>query len=298
MASTQLFRRRIKSIGNTRQITRAMEMVSSVKMQKAQKAISEARSYVQNSWNMLTKLGDLSGAKTHPLLKVREEKSILMILITSDRGLCGSFNNDIYRKAEKFISDIKVSNSKTNIDIIGIGKKSSEYAKRFTGTNLIAEFDSMGQDIDYDATTPISKIVMDDFSNGKYDKVVAIYAHFVSSINQMAVTKNILPVTREHIDIPELWEENNEEKSTEYKFEPDPSILLDRLIPQFLRMQVYGAVLESNASEHSARMVAMKNATDNAKDLIDELTLEYNSIRQNSITSEIAEICAGAEAMK
>jgi len=298
MASTQLFRRRIKSIGNTRQITRAMEMVSSVKMQKAQKAIAEARSYIQNSWNMLAKLSEISGAKSHPLLQQRPVENILLIIITSDRGLCGSFNNDIYRKVEKFITDSKNENPKTHIDIIGVGKKSSEYAKRFDGTSLIAEFDSMGQDITFSETTPISKIVMEDFEAEKYDKVATIYAHFVSSINQTAVLKDILPVTREHIDIPELWENNSDETNTEYKFEPDPAILLDRLIPQFLRMQVYGAILESNASEHSARMVAMKNATDNAKDLIDELTLEYNSIRQNSITSEIAEICAGAEAMK
>jgi F-type H+-transporting ATPase subunit gamma len=326
MASTQEFRRRIKSVNSTSQITKAMEMVASVKMQKAQKAILAARSYVQNSWNLLVVLKKLrpeadqplagTSPKDHPLLAVPDKvEKTCVILITSDRGLCGSFNADVVRKASSFLND-----ESGKIDFITIGKKATDFAKRSQKGELVAEFPGFDNEVSYNDTTSISKIAIDDFLAGKYQEVLVIYSHFESSLRQIPVVKQVLPISENHIDNPEVWENESSRAQTasnnkqygssstkenenylpiaEYKFEPSADEVLERLIPLFIRLQVYGAILESNSSEHSARMVAMKNATDNAKELIDDLTLTYNAVRQNSITSEIAEICAGAEAMR
>ena len=298
MASTQEFRRRIKSVNSTSQITKAMEMVASVKMQKAQKAIFAARSYVQNSWNLLQTLSKLTSPKDHPLLALSEKiDKTCVILITSDRGLCGSFNADVLRKVNVFLSE-----ENSNVDFITIGKKATDFAKKSQKGELVAEFPGFDNEVAYNDTTSISKIAIDDFLAHKYQKVLVIYSHFESSLRQVPVIKQVLPITENHIDNPEVWEaepsENEQKKITEYKFEPSADQVLERLIPLFIRLQIYGAILESNSSEHSARMVAMKSATDNATELIDDLILTYNAVRQNSITSEIAEICAGAEAMR
>ncbi len=303
MASTQEFRRRIKSVNSTKQITKAMEMVASVKMQKAQKAIKEARSYIQNSWNMLLTLAKTTSPEKHPLLISRPIKKTGVIVVTSDRGLCGSYNSDILRKTVSFFKgelksgiDAKMV---ANLDLVSVGKKGSNFMKSTKDGELIAEFTGFGKEIEFEETTPIAKLLMDGYIKGNYDQVVVIYSHFESSLKQTPVVKQILPITREHIDIPELWEAISEEKNdTEFKFEPNPDAVLDCILPQFVRMQIFGAILESNASEHSARMIAMKNATDNANELIEDLTLTYNSIRQNSITNQIAEIAGAAEAMK
>lgn len=298
MASTQEFRRRIKSVNSTSQITKAMEMVASVKMQKAQKAIFAARSYVQNSWNLLQTLSKLTSPKDHPLLALSEKiDKTCVILITSDRGLCGSFNADVLRKVNVFLSE-----ENSNVDFITIGKKATDFAKKSQKGELVAEFPGFDNEVAYNDTTSISKIAIDDFLAHKYQKVLVIYSHFESSLRQVPVIKQVLPIAENHIDNPEVWEaepsENEQNKITEYKFEPSADQVLERLIPLFIRLQLFGAILESNSSEHSARMVAMKSATDNAMELIDDLTLTYNAVRQNSITSEIAEICAGAEAMR
>lgn len=306
MASTQEFRRRIKSVNNTRQITKAMEMIASIKMQKAVRTAASLRGYVQNAWNMLELLAKTTSPESHPLLNSTESHRQAIVLITSDRGLAGAYNSDVIRKFNNYCSSVS-ENSKTsqpssskntsNIDIIAIGKKGAEYIKRYGIGNLIAEFPSLDE-INYEEVIPIAKMAIDEYVAGKYGKVSIIYSHFVSSLKQTPVTKQVLPITPEHIDIPELWEKKLEFPQTEYKFEPNPDAVLERILPQFTRIQIYGAMIEGNASEHSARMVAMKNATDNAKNLIDELKLIYNSVRQGSITREIAEISGAAEAMK
>lgn len=301
MPSTQEFRRRIKSVTNTRQITKAMEMVASVKMQKAQKTITNGRTYIQTAWNILELLSKMTSPDSHPLLNQRKTKKTALLVINSDRGLCSGFNSDIFKKAVTLIEG-KGENgfelNKKDLRLISVGKKGNDYFKRFKDLEVIAEFQDFGKEITYEETTPISKLLIDGFRNKEFDKVIMVYSHFESSLNQTPVIKQLLPITKEHIDIPELWEKKSEEMhNSEFKIEPNPDQVLDKIIPQFLRMQIFGAMLESNASEHSARMVAMKSATDNAKDLIDDLTLTYNTIRQNSITSEISEISAAAEAM-
>jgi len=316
MASTQEFRRRIKSVNNTRQITKAMEMIASIKMQKAVKTAASLRSYVQNAWNMLELLAKLTSPEAHPLLNPKESNRQAVILITSDRGLAGAYNSDVIRKLNSVILN-EVKNPRDpsakpqddkNVDIIAIGKKGAEYVKRYGVGNLVAEFPAL-DDIEYEQVVPIVKLAIDEYTKGNYGKVTIIYSHFVSSLKQSPVAKQVLPITTEHIDIPELWEPaisspaGGEDgwggsNGVEYKFEPNPDAVLERILPQFTRIQVYGAMIEANASEHSARMVAMKSATDNAKNLIDELRLIYNSVRQGSITREIAEISGAAEAMK
>jgi len=301
MPSTQEFRRRIKSVTNTRQITKAMEMVASVKMQKAQKTIENARSYIQNSWNMLETLARVTSPEHHPLLHKREVKKVGLLVVTSDRGLCGSYNSSIIQKTLAFAKGEEKIGIDTDmvadIDLVSIGKKASNPVRNLPNSKLVAEFTGLGKEIEFEEVRPITKLLIDDYINKKYDQIVIIYSHFESSLNQIPVIKQILPITSEHIDIKELWQPAENSNQENYIFEPSPDKVLKGVLNQFIRMQIYGAILESNASEHSARMVAMKNANDNAKELIDDLQLTYNSIRQNSITSEISEISAAVEAM-
>jgi len=304
MPSTQEFRRRIKSVNNTKQITKAMEMIASIKMQKSVKTAAGARKYVQNSWNMLVTLAKLTSPEKHPLLNAREFRKTAVILITSDRGLCGSYNSEVLKKFVNFERTECSCGGKScdeytgSCDVIALGKKGAEFVKRYKTGRMIAEFPAIESNIQFEDIRPVSKLTIDEYLNENYDRVVVIYSHFESSIKQTPVVKQILPITQEHIDIPELWEKSDQSAETEFKFEPDPDTVLDVLLPQFVRLQIFGAILEANASEHSARMVAMKNATDNATDLVDELRLVYNTIRQGNITREIAEISGAAEAMK
>jgi F-type H+-transporting ATPase subunit gamma len=302
MPSTQEFRRRIKSVNSTRQITRAMEMVASVKMQKAVRAMQSTRSYIQTSWNLLELLGRVTSPDSHPLLNQRKAQKTGLITITSDRGLCGSYNTNIINKANSYAAgNVKIGEQAEiadNIDLVSIGQKGSGQVAKLSKSNLIAQFEGFGKEIDFEDILPVSKLMIDSYLEGRYDKVVLIYSHFESTLKQTPVAKQILPITRDHIDIPSLWEKPSENfNNVEFKFEPSPDAVLDRILIQFIKMQIYGALLEANASEHSARMFAMKNASDNAKDLINDLTLTYNTIRQDGITREIAEISGAAEAM-
>ena len=301
MPSTQEFRRRIKSVNSTRQITRAMEMVSSVKMQKAQKAMRNARAYIQTSWNVLEYLAKNTSPDRHPLLNKREIKKTGLITITSDRGLCGSYTTNIVNKTKSFIAEENtslVTHTVGDLDLVAIGNKGVPYLTQSSEATLLAQFGGFDNEIDFEDILPISKLLVGGYLDGTYDQVAIAYSHFESSIKQTPVIKKILPITSEHIDIPELWQKISPEYvDTEFTYEPNPDKILDTILIQFIRMQIYGAILEANASEHSARMVAMKNASDNAKDLISDLTLTYNTIRQDNITREIAEISSAAEAM-
>ena len=304
MASTQEFRRRIKSVNSTRQITRAMEMVASVKMQKSVKNIIESRTYIQTAWNLMELFKAKKPAEfKHPFLRSQPIGKTAVILISSDRGLCGSFNSDILKKMIAYCrhdqEERNLPDQQNNdIDIIAIGKFSSKVS-RALGLNLVAEFAGFENEMGYDDTTAISKLVIDDYLAKKYGKVTLVYSHFVSSLNQLPVSKQILPIAEKHIDNFEVWEDKSPEfMDVEFIFEPSIEQLVNQILPQFIKMQIFGAILESNASEQSARMVAMKNATDNAGDLIDDLTLTYNTVRQDGITREIAEISGAAEAMK
>ncbi len=299
MSSTAQFRRRIKSINNTKQITRAMQMISSIKMQKATKKIQDSRAYIQNAWNILAKLTKMSLPSDHLLLSspVKATK-IAVILVSSDRTLCGSYNSDIFKRYLRFIKE-NISQGKAieNVDVIAIGKRGADFVKKNNLGNIIAEFNGFENGVNFDQIIPISKLSNDEYLNKKYKKVVAIYSHFESLISHLPVAKQILPIVDSHIDEARLWQDTDQSKA-DYTYEPDAILIIETILSQIVRTQIYGAILEGNASEQSARMLAMQNATDNAQNLIKELTLLYNTVRQNSITAEISEIANAAEAMK
>lgn len=300
MQSTQQLRRQIQSTKSTSQITKAMEMVAASKMKKSQKVALMARPYVEASLNILENVSNSIQSKEHILLEKREVKNLCLFVVTSDKGLCGGLNNNTLKEAQKIID----KNSDKNISIIAIGKKAENYFKR--KSNISAAFDGLGDSIELKETLPIAKIIIDDFIENKFDKVIAIYTNFISTLRQEVKIKKLLPVTRRSLedtideidDLVKKTEDNITNNRSEYKFEPSSAEVLASLLPNLIEIQVYHVILESNASEHSARMVAMKSATDNALEILDDLKLSYNYIRQQKITQEISEISAGVAAQE
>lgn len=305
MPSIRDIKRRIKSIVNTKQITRAMEMVAAAKMQKAQVQALKTRAYARAALEILKNVSAQTPPELQPLLQKNESKKICILLITSDKGLCGGYNANILKKALDFAKRKEKENFK--IDFIVLGKKGRDFLQRF-GFNIIAEFFDLSDKIGILDITPIAQIPIDDFSKKIYREVYLIYTDFITTLKQLPKIKKLLPLTQEDLiklaeigkNIPETIKEKEKKltKSYEYIFEPDARLVLKTMLPRLVEMQIYQAVLESNASEHSARMVAMKNATDNAKDIIEDLTLSFNQARQAAITKEISEISAGKAALE
>ncbi len=287
MATLRAIRRRIKSVQSISQVTRAMEMIAASKMRRAQLATLASRPYAEKAWQVLTFVASQPGSsKTlHPLLEKRENvKNVALILMTSDRGLCGAFNVNIIRKALDFISD-----QKRPTRLITIGKRGREFAVRY-GKEVTAEFTGMSEKPTVSQVGPVSTVAIEEFVSGRVDEVYLAYTDFVNVLNQHPTIKRLLPIE------PAL--EKGGGAGAVYIYEPDPESLLDAILPRFTELQIYQALLESVASEHSSRMVAMRNATDNAHDLIDGLTLAMNKARQTSITKEMLDIAGGAEALK
>jgi F-type H+-transporting ATPase subunit gamma len=260
-----------------------MEMVAASRMRRAQNMVLASRPY---SDKMDELLGDLAavtggGEAPHPLLAQRETKAIGLIVITADRGLCGSLNSNAIRAAGNFILE-----QQKPVKIIAVGRKGRDWLIR-RGQNVVAEFTQLSDRPRLIDTTGISHIIIDEYISGTIDEAYVIYSHFVSTLVQRPVVKRLLPI------------QPNELKgsNTEFIYEPTAPEVLNALLPRFVEVEVYQTILEAIASEQSARMVAMRNATQNAKDLIDDLTLNLNRVRQASITSEIAEIAAGADAL-
>ncbi len=286
MAQIQLIKRRIRSIQGTAKITKAMEMVAASKMKRAQERGMAGRPY---DVRIRQVLGDLaasvppSAEAIHPLLERRDEiKNIQVIHITSDRGLCGGFNANMNRATISFIRSQKVP-----VKLVAVGRKGRDFLGRY-GFNVVAEFIALGDRPGLMDTNAIARIVTDDYMAGASDLTYLAYTEFVSTMVQRPVLKQLLPV--QPVELPKA-------QNVEYIFEPSPKVVLGLLLPRFVEMQVYHAVLETIASEQSARMVAMRSATDNAMELIDDLTLIYNKARQEIITKEILDITAGAAAL-
>lgn len=300
MQSTRQIRRQIQSIKNTSQITKAMEMVAASKMRKSQEAALLARPYAEAALEILGSVSESVEPQRHKLLEKREVKNIGVLSVTSDKGLCGGLNSNILKAVLK----IGRENPDRKIEIIAVGRKAENYFKK-TG-NIAAAFTSLGDTIELKETLPVSKLLIDDFAIGKYDKIIAVYTNFISTIKQEVRVKTILPITRRSLEetieeIEDMAPKRADEtapKKAEYKFEPSAEEVLCRLLPNLIETQVYHIILESNASEHSARMVAMKNATDNALDILQDLKLTYNSVRQQKITQEMSEISAGVAALE
>jgi F-type H+-transporting ATPase subunit gamma len=289
LATPREIRRRIQSIKNTSQITRAMEMVAASKMRRAQQAVTASRPY---SERLRLMIGDLAAmaedeeARTaFPLLERREIKRSQMMLITADRGLAGAFNSNVIRRGIQFMREREEGYE--NIDTIAIGRKGRDYLNRF-GQPLVADFTNLPDRLTIDDVRPMIQIATEDFISGKVDAVYAVYTQFVNTLRQEPRVLQILPI--------EPPEETGEVR--DYIFEPDPATVLNELLPRYIEVQIYQTLLESVASEHSARMVAMRNATDNAKEIQEELTMTYNKARQAQITAEVSEIAAGAVAQQ
>jgi len=284
MADIRSIRRRIRGIQSTSKITRAMEMIATSKMRRAQQAGLAGRPYSEKIHQVLADLAALpqEGRPVHPLLQRRAVTRIAVVHITPDRGLSGGLHANINRKTASFILEQSVP-----VTLICVGRKGLDFMRRHA-QDIRAEFTRLGDQPSLLDTLPISRVIIDDYTNGVIDLVYLGYAQFISTMVQRPTLQQILPV--EPAAIPAV-------QNVGYIFEPGADAVLGELLPRFVEMQVYHAILESIASEQSARMVAMRNATDNANDLIQDLTLMYNKARQESITKELLDITGGAMAV-
>jgi len=284
LANIRLIKRRIKGIQSTAKITRAMEMIATSKMRKAQERGLAGRPYAEKIMQVMADLAALrrEGEEMHPLLQARPVKKIGILHITPDRGLCGGLNTNLNRKTTGFILEQEVP-----VSLVTVGRKGRDFMRRY-GREVRAEFTNLGDRPGWLDTLPISRIVIEDYTNGEIDRVYIVYPQFISTMAQKPVAHQILPV--EPAEIPTA-------QNVDYIYEPGPAEVLGQLLPRFVEMQVYHAILESIASEQSARMVAMRNATESAGELIEELTLMYNKARQEMITKELLDITGGAAAL-
>ncbi len=294
MANLRDIRNRIESVQNTQQITRAMKMVAAARLRKAQNRIIETRPYASKMKEVVARLVQNTSDDNVLMRKPDEVKNVLFILIGSDRGLCGGFNNNLFKVVEKSINEDFSSYQKSgNLSLICIGKKASKhFGKR--NYNVIQKHPGFFDEIVFTKIAQIMKGVIQGFVSGEFDEVYLAYNEFKSVISQNRKIEQVLP-----IDPGSLLGDTDFSKSSEdYIYEPGVEEILDKLLPQHLNMQFWKAILESNASEQGARMTAMDNATENAKELQQDLKLEYNQARQTAITTEISEIVSGAQALK
>ena len=284
MANIRLIRRRIRSIQSTAKITKAMEMIATSKMRRCQERVIATRPYAERMSQLVAHLAALphEGEALHPLLEHRPVERIAIVHITADRGLCGGLNSSVNRESARFILEQGVPAT-----IIPVGKRGRNFMLR-TGQDVRAEFIGVGDRPTLLDTLPISRIVIDDYTGRLVDRVYLAYPRFVTTMVQRPVMEQLLPIEPEAAE----W------VSVEYIYEPSSRVVLGDLLPRFVEMQVYHAILESIASEQSARMVAMRNATDNANDLIQDLTLMYNKARQEMITKELLDITGGVVALE
>ncbi len=284
MADIRLIQRRIKGVQSIVKITRAMEMIATSKMRRAQERGVAGRPYLEKIRQVIADLFAIShpGDVPHPLLQRREVSKIALVHITPDRGLCGGLVGNVNRSAAAFIRERNLP-----ADIICVGRKGADYMRK-TGHDVQADFIWLGDNPGYLDTLPVSRIIIDDYSNGKVDAVYLSYTRFVSTLSQQPVVIPVLPVEPD---------ESSPGHGLDFIYEPGPEAVLGELLPRFVEIQIYTAVLEAIASEQSARMVAMRNATENAGELTEELTLMYNKARQEGITTELLDITGGVEAM-
>jgi F-type H+-transporting ATPase subunit gamma len=302
MPSLKDIRGRIGSVRNIAQITRAMEMVAASRMKRAQDAILAARPYSDELTSALRRVAGAMGVTedTDPLLARRPVRRIGLIVITTDRGLAGSLNANAIRAVLRWIGqrlegrpsgpDAEAETDRIEVEAITVGRKGRDALRR-AGIPIAAHFPGLGDRPSFGDVTPLARIVTEDFVAGKYDEIAIAYSTFVTTLSQKPQIQRVLPVVQ-----PEM-EADEERTNDEYLFEPSPEEVLNRLLPHYVAVNIYRAVLENNASEQSARMIAMRNSTDNANELIEDLTLVYNKTRQATITREMIEIASGAEAL-
>ncbi len=328
--STKTIKRRIKSIANTKKITKAMEMISAVKMRRAVKNDTDARAYSNIANEILENISKKSPGAIHALLQVRKVKKIAIIFITSNRGLAGGFTTKLLQETNNFIKGIKNENPNAEVEIILMGKKGRKIYQYFKHT-IVAEFEKMDITTHPKQVFPLARMVVREYIEKKYDQVFVAYTHFNSAIKQLPLIKQILPlksgfketvvevkdkshntelvvneidkevddIEENRNDIEENIEENFEiEYDKDFLFEPSAIEVLEVLLPRLIETQIYQAILESDASEHSARMMTMQSASDAAGEMIQELNTTFNKARQAAITTEIMEVIGGAAALE
>jgi F-type H+-transporting ATPase subunit gamma len=319
MESPQNIKKRLKSVNNIGQITKAMELVSATKMRKSQQIALDSRPYSLAALDFLATVSSLENQKLPELFEVRKSiKKVLFVLVSSDKGLAGAFNSSIFRKFEKHEKEYPTTDKGLGVEkeehlYVAVGEKSYVYLAK-KNFKILKKFTNVGDYTTTEQVKPLSDFLVNGYLNKDFDRVIVVSTHFRSALKQEPHVRRILPIDFDHIAdtikeiIPErgkfadLIKEQDinfvpdEKDSKEYTIEPNPEKVLDKLAEHLFFMQVYHLILEANASEHSARRMAMKTASDNAKDLGENLNLQYNKSRQSRITTEIAEISAGAEA--
>ncbi len=284
MANTQGLRRRIRSVKSTQQITKAMKMVAAARLRRAQSRIIEARPYATSLEAVLRSVAARVGAHRHPLLEVRDEVNVTLVVITSDRGLCGSFNTNVLREASLLLGGDRWQ----RVELVLVGRKTIDYFKHRSVTPL-ATYPELMSNITPAAAFALAGMLAKRFSSRETDAIYLLSNRFRSIIQQKVVLHKLLPVERAQLA--------GGEGGFGYVFEPAPAVLLDHLLPRYVEIEVLRALLSSNAAEHAARMTAMGAASKNAGEMIDKLTLSYNRMRQATITKELIEIVSGAEAL-
>jgi F-type H+-transporting ATPase subunit gamma len=287
VANTTALKRRIGSVKNTRQITKAMELVAASKMRRAQEQALKSRDYRRFAYSLLTRLGEITEVGSHPLFRKRPVHTRLYIVITSNRGLAGAYNSNILRLFSKTLqNDLQ---EKVSSKVIAVGKKAAQFTNRLEGVELLAAYPGFGDSPTANDVRPILNTIIEMYEKEEVDDVDVLYTDFKTNISQEATILDLLPAR---------FRQREEAKGLgNVTFEPSIGAVLENVAVRLLEVQIWQALLESTASEHSMRMMAMKNATDNASELIDDLTLAFNTARQASITQELAEITGGAEAI-
>ena len=290
MASLKDIKKRIGTVKNTQQITKAMKMVSAAKLRRAQEAVVAARPYADKMADVLSSLALREDADSHPLLAERGKGKALIVLITGDRGLCGGFNTNISKAAERFIRE--KGEGFESYELLIVGRKGNDYLKRRAGMEITKVHENLvgtGQ-VSYPTGALLGQEVIELYRSGDYDSVFLIYNAFQSAMTQVQTVTQLLPI------VPKVVDEGAQ--VTEYIYEPNATEVLEEILPKHIEVQIFRSLLESAASEHGARMTAMDSASKNASEMIGKLTLKYNRARQAAITKELLEIISGAESIK
>ncbi|HWP98358.1 MAG TPA: ATP synthase F1 subunit gamma [Syntrophomonadaceae bacterium] len=287
-AGVRDFKRRIRSVKNTQQITKAMKMVAAAKLRRAQEKAESSRPYNETLRGTVARLAAVAFDVRHPLLEKREDiRKVGYIVVTADRGLCGAYNTNIIRAANQAIAE---DERKLDLGIVAVGRKSRDFYRKREGVD--AEFIALGDNIAYADAREVAEYVINAYENEELDEVYLVYAKFINVLRQIPTVTRLLPLE------PPTQDEAGDEHVVDYIYEPSAEEILISLLPRYVGSQIYNAMLEGKASEHGARMTAMGNATTNAGEMIDAYTLQMNKIRQAAITDEILDIVGGAEALK
>jgi len=294
MNSTRDLRRRIRSVKNISQVTRALETVSARKVRQAMNLVQRSHPYTEKAWKVLLHLAREPERKNlHPLLTIRSKvEKILVVMISSDRGLAGAYNVNVVRQTLEHFRDVE-----QEVSYVPVGRKGRDMLLR-RGMRILAEFSNLPTPPKFSDVSAIGFLLVDTYLQGEVDKIYLCYTEFESMVKQRVVIRDLLPVVLEYEKPPEKRSFNITHTSKAvFEYEPDRDTILDMIVPRFVALQVFEAILSSQASEHAARRMAMNNATNNAKDIIDSLQLDYNKMRQKTITDDIIEIASGAESL-